>query len=217
MNRFSKDIEFLVHWAVVLKTSVHKSWSIYKWNFLNGDPSMSFFMWHAGQIPLNLSSPLTPWPVLILTWCGRAGDTDRHWTLVSFVMVELRFHYLIVANINLIKAITESFKKKSVVLVVFPAIQLTPVCTHLKKNVFFFFFCSVCLVSDHLNSVEVGLSASQRIYEKCNFSWISKELGTQSRNFLAQVTKKRPVIFQHKCKQKDKNYFYSQPNLVAER
>lgn len=25
MNRFSKDIEFLVHWAVVLKTSVHKS------------------------------------------------------------------------------------------------------------------------------------------------------------------------------------------------
>lgn len=143
-----------------------------------------------------------------------------HWQTLdisSFVMVELRFHYLIVANINLIKAITESFKKKSVVLVVFPAIQLTPVCTHLKKNVLFCFFCSVCLVSDHLNSVEVGLSASQRIYEKCNFSWIPKELGTQSRNFLAQVTKKRPVIFQHKCKQKDKNYFYSQPNLVAER
>lgn len=58
-------------------------------------------------------------------------------------MVELRFHYLIVANINLIKAITESFKKKSVVLVVFPAIQLTPVCTHLKKNVCLFFFFAV--------------------------------------------------------------------------
>lgn len=152
MNRFSKDIEFLVHWAVVLKTSVHKSWSIYKWNFLNGDPSMSFFMWHAGQIPLNLSSPLTPWPVLILTWCGRAGDTDRHWTLVSFVMVELRFHYLIVANINLIKAITESFKKKKRRSCCFSSNTVNPSVYTLKKKRFFFFFlqCLSCFRSPQL-------------------------------------------------------------------
>lgn len=54
-------------------------------------------------------------------------------------MVQLRFHYLIVANINLIKAITESLKKKPVVLDVFPAIQLTPVRVHLKKKKMLFF------------------------------------------------------------------------------
>lgn len=53
-------------------------------------------------------------------------------------MVQPRFHYLIVANINLIKAITESLKKKPVVLDVFPAIQLTPVHVHLKKKMLFF-------------------------------------------------------------------------------
>lgn len=87
----------------------------------------------------------------------------------------------------------------------FPSNTANPsACTLKKKKCF---FCSVCLVSDNLNSVEVGLSASQRIYEKCNFSWISKELGTQNRNFLAQVIKKWPVISQHKCKTEGQELF----------
>lgn len=120
MKRFSKDTEFLVHWAGVLKTSVHKSWRIYKWNYLNGDPPPWLFTFGMlGTSHWTWASPLTQWPVLILTWCGRAGGTDRHRPLVSFVMVELRFHYLIVANINLIKAITESLKKKSLSFLMF--------------------------------------------------------------------------------------------------
>lgn len=149
MNRCSQHTELLVH-----KAFAHKLWGMYKWNYLNGDPSINVFF-TCGLLNSShwkLGGPLTQLPVLILTWGGIVGDTDRHWLLVSFVKAELRFHFLVMANINpteeinkKIKIITESFKKRSLSFLMFSSNTVNlSVRTIKKKKKNAFLQCVFC-------------------------------------------------------------------------
>lgn len=72
-------------------------WNTYKWNYLMVTPhSVSFYMWPVKEISLKTkhspNSVAGVNPDMMKNSCN-----DRHWL---FVMVELRFHFLTVVNIN---------------------------------------------------------------------------------------------------------------------
>lgn len=103
MNRFSWNPEFLVSGSSS-QTFAPRPWSVYKWNYLDGDPSVDVFLQVAcwtGQLKTELS----PHSGLILTWWGTGGGDDRHWLWLLSDTAELKFHLLVVANINPVEEI----------------------------------------------------------------------------------------------------------------
>lgn len=140
--------------------------------------SMSFYMWLVEQI--SLKTEQSSHSGLILTWWGTGGGNDRHWLLVTFIMVELKFHLLVVGNINPMEEVNKKSKqwltkKKACYSWCFSSNTVNPsVHTIYKKKKKAFLQC-LSSVSDNLNCVEVDLLASQRICEKCNFPWIPKQ------------------------------------------